>query len=147
MRPLTRTICFKDGVKAEMLFTPHLYSFRGQSGASLEYSPGNDREIYETYADIMFLAAINAWVLDGHGEADNVPFTRGDFHAWMQSEPHEFGKVMAFAIESLTGKTITEIAEQAKEQKLDPAEASDLKKKRSAWIGRRLRKFWLGDAD
>lgn len=126
-----------------MLFTPHLYSYKGTSGANLEYTPGNDREIYETYADIMYLAAINAWVLDGHGDLESFTPTRGDFHAWMQTNPREYGKVMAFAVEALSGKKLSDFIKENGAKKTETAEhepSSDGKKKVWAWIGKILKR-------
>lgn len=105
MRSLRYTIELVNGVKAEMLFTPHLYSFKGTSGISFEADTTSEREVFELYADVMYCAALNAWVLDGRNEED-APFRRSDFHEWMAAEPRAYGKALNFALVALTGKTI-----------------------------------------
>lgn len=108
MRSLRRTIELKDGVKVELLFTPHLFSFKENHGLTLEATAGDMMQIMEVYADIMFLAGINAWYLDGHGEPDSFPYTRGDFHEYMTIRPKVFAADVAFAVEALTGKRLGE---------------------------------------
>ena len=111
MRSLRRTIQISDGVNVNLLFTPHLFTFEGVQGASFERNHADDESdaqrsavIFELYADIMFAAALNAWVLDGCGTVEDAPFKRGDFHAFMTADPENFGKALNFALEALTGR-------------------------------------------
>ena len=120
MRSLRRTIEISDGVNVDLLFTPHLFTFEGVQGASFERIHNDtDSEaqkyavIFELYADIMFAAALNAWVLDGHGTIEDAPFKRGDFHAFMTADPTSFGKVLNFALEALTGKCVQQLVKDA----------------------------------
>lgn len=125
-----------------MLFTPHLYSFKGHQGATFAGTSEGDMAVYEAYADVMYCAALNEWVLDGKGTEDDAPFRRGDFHEWMVAEPKEFGKAMNFAFEALTGKRLRdELSSACKGPKNGESEAEGSKKKLSNWIGRRLRRF------
>lgn len=133
MRSLRRKIELKDGVKVDLLFTPHLFSFKDDRGLSLEATAGDMMQIMEVYADIMFLAGINAWYLDGHGEPETFPYTRGDFHEYMTARPKTFAEDVAFAVEALTGRKLGE----AKDVKAD--EAEDGKKKVLPRIMRRSR--------
>lgn len=129
-----------------MLFTPHLYSFRGVQGTTLE--PQGDtgrREVFELYADIMFCAALNAWVLDGHGCPEDYPHTRGDFHEFMAAEPKEYGKALNFAVQAMTGKSIQDFISDASKPKengsAEPEEGKDGKKKaRFRLTGRNARR-------
>ena len=142
MRNLRRTIELKDGVKVETLFTPHLFSFKDEKGLSLEVTTDDPLQIMEAYADVFFLAAINAWVLDGHGDVDSFPYTRGDFHEYMMSDPRSFGKDVDFAVQALTGKRVKELTSEQEESRQSGGNAApEGKKKASRWIGRLLRRF------
>ena len=131
MRTLRRTIELKDGVKVETLFTPHLYSFASEKGIAFDADMEQMNALIETYADLYYLAAINAWELDGHGTMEDFPHTRGDFHALMQSDPKGFAKAVAFFVCALTGKTEKEMQAEAKAAELKEKEetAEPVKKK------------------
>lgn len=140
MIPVRKSVIVKEGGAAvDLLLTPHLYSFKGLYGIDFATDLKDMREVMENYADVCFLGAVNAWVLDGHGAAEDFPYTRGDFHAWATGDPKEFGKFVAFAVSALTGKTPAELAaEKAKGGKEDAQAES--KKKRWRWIGRLLKR-------
>lgn len=135
MRTLRRTFEIKDGVKIETLFTPHLYSFKDQQG--IDFTPRDDSVMasLELYADIIYCAALNAWVLDGHGSPEEFPHRRGDFHEWMAAEPAAFGAAVNFAVEALTGKTVKQLTEE--QAKMTPEQKEAGKKKVSFLIGRK----------
>ena len=129
-----------------MLFTPHLYSFKGTQGVDFEIESAGEREVFELYADVMFCAALNAWVLDGHGDVEDFPHRRGDFHEFMALDPKSYGKALNFALQALTGKTLRELVESGSNEKqnaiTDEVEGETSKKKASTgWIGRLLRRF------
>lgn len=152
MRSVRYEIEVKDGVKVQMLFTPHLYSFKGTQGVDFQRKDGEltNAETFEVYADIMFCAALNAWVLDGLGTVEEFPATRGDFHAFMMVSPKEYGKALSFAVEALTGKRLKELVEDAKKDpaNLKPEDASEGKKKvRSTLTGTLARLFSWGRAE
>ena len=123
----------------DLLLTPHLYSFKDQYGIDFATNLKDAREVMENYADVAFLGAVNAWVLDGKGTVEDFPYTRGDFHAWAAQDPKEFGRFVSFAVCALTGKTAAELAGAKK-----PDEGEDAgeggKKKRWRWIGRLLKR-------
>ena len=130
MRSLRRTIQISDGVNVNLLFTPHLFTFEGVQGASFERDHADDESeaqrsavVFELYADIMFAAALNAWVLDGCGSVEDAPFKRGDFHAFMTADPENFGKALNFALEALTGKTVQQLVKDAVQTKTDAKDA------------------------
>jgi hypothetical protein len=139
MRSLRRQIELKEGVKVETLFTPHLFSFKDEKGLSLETDTANIQTVMEAYADIYYLAAINAWVLDGRGSSEDFPYTRGDFHEYMMAEPHAFAKDVDFAVMALTGKTTKQLVADKMASDSKP-EAEPGKKKVSRWIGRLLKR-------
>lgn len=119
-----------------MLFTPHIFSFKGRSGLDFEISTNaTSVEVFEMYADVLFAAALNAWVLDGKGTEDEFPYTRGDFHEYMVSEQRAFAQDVSFAVEALTGKTVKEIAHKDEGKNEEPG-----KKKASPLIGRLLKR-------
>lgn len=142
MRTLRRKIQLKDGVEVDTLFTPHLFSYKDEKGLALETDTASFNSVLEAYADIYFLAAINAWELDGKGTADNFPHTRGDFHEYAAANPREFAKDVDFAVQALTGKTAKElVVEKQKEESAAAEQAAPAgKKKAFAWIGRLLRR-------
>ena len=138
MRSLRRKIQLKEGVEVQTLFTPHLFSFKDEFGFSLEVPADEPIRIMEAYADVYFLAAVNAWVLDGHGTQEDFPYTRGDFHEYMMANPRAFGKDVDFAVEALTGKRVKELtSEQEKAQESAGNGQETGKKKAFRWIGRR----------
>lgn len=144
MIPVRTSVIVKDGgVTVDILLTPHLYSFAEHFGIDFSTDLHVDREVMENYADILFLGAVNAWVLDAKGTVDDIPFTRGDFHAWAAQEPKAFGKYVLFAVSALTGKTPGELAAETQkkaEERKKAAEPEPSKKKRWLWIGRRSKR-------
>ena len=137
MKRLRYTIELEGGVKVEMLFTPHLYSFKGLHGITFDAGQRTEREVFEVYAD-----------------PDTFPHSRGDFHAWMTAEPKAYGKALSFALEALTGKSARELlsgartgAETAKDgENADEPDEGSKKKARTSWIGRLLRRSSSGRA-
>lgn len=142
MRTLRRKIQLKDGVEVDTLFTPHLFSYKDEKGLTLETDTSDFASVIEAYADIYYLAAINAWELDGKGAAEDFPHTRGDFHEYAAASPREFAKDVDFAVQALTGKTAKQlVADSAKPKpETEAPEQPESKKKASGWIGRILRR-------
>jgi len=143
MRTLRRRIQLKDGVEVDTLFTPHLFSYKDEKGLTLETDTSSFASVIEAYADIYYLAAINAWELDDKGTVEDFPHTRGDFHEYAAANPREFAKDVDFAVQALTGKTAKQLVaeQQAKEQpETEAPEQPESKKKASCWIGRILRR-------
>ena len=143
MRQLRRKITLGDGAEVDLLFTPHLYSYKGRTGITLEYDSKDKLELLAVYADLMYLAALNAWELEGKGTVEDFPRTRADFHEWGAQDPAAFAATMDFTVEALTGKPLKVYAKEAEAE--EPAE--DGKKKRSGWITRLWRRSSSGGAD
>ena len=137
MRQLRKTITLGDGADVDLLFTPHLYSYKERTGVTLEYSDKDRIELLAVYADLMYLAALNAWELEGKGTVEDFPKTRADFHEWGTAEPEAFAATMSFTVEALTGKPLKEYAKE--EERENPGE-EDGKKKPLAWITRLWRR-------
>ena len=95
----------KKGVEVAMLFTPRLYAFNGVQGVTMKADTTDLMQVYALYADIMFCAALNLWTLEGN-DIDKAPFTRVDFHEFSAANPQEFGRVLNFALEALSGKSM-----------------------------------------
>lgn len=136
----TKVVVKEGGAAVDLLLTPHLYSFKDQFGIDFSTDLKNTREVMDNYADVAFLGAVNAWVLDGKGTAEDFPYTRGDFHAWAAGAAKEFGQFVSFAIPALTGKTAAELAALKPTGKKEGEQAQDGKKKRWRWIGRLLKR-------
>ena len=141
MRTLRRKIQLKDGVEVETLFTPHLFSYKDEKSMPLEANADDTFSLFEAYADIYDLAALNAWELDGKGLVDEFPFTRGDFHEYAAANPKVFAHDIEFAAQALTGKTVKElVASKEKGENKAVSDAPEGKKKVFRWIGRLLKR-------
>lgn len=136
-----------------MLFTPRLYMYKGQEGITLECDARNQIEVFSMYADLMYCAALNHWTLT-HSADEEFPYTRVDFHALSVSNRDAFYKAMAFAMQTLSGKSIEElIAEAGNAQKTqgngqEEEGPKDVKKKSLfGSITTRLRRIWSAIVD
>ena len=134
-----------------LLFTPRLYMFKGEQGATLDNDTQDLMQVYALYADLMFCAALNLWTLEGKDKED-APFRRADFHGFSSADPKAFGKALNFALEALTGKSmgayITESKKALETGRKSAKEQGKGKKKDSALpIMARLRHFLSGGAD
>ena len=128
-----------------MLFTPRLYIFKGEQGATLDADTTDLMQVYSLYADIMFLAALNLWTLEGKPQ-DEAPFSRADFHEFSAADPKAFGKVLNFALAALTGKDMGEFIASRKKARETGEETAktgddDKKKDSSRLLTRILRLF------
>ena len=141
-----RTICeLGKGVEVGMLFTPRLYAFNGVQGVTMKADTTDLMQVYALYADIMFCAALNLWTLEGN-DIDKAPFKRADFHEFSAVNPQEFGKVLNFALEALSGKSLKEFVAEGK--KTSEKGSKSLKKKRSSRLTTILSKiFSLGKSE
>lgn len=131
MVPVRKTCEIGDGVKVDLLFTPHLSVY--QEG--LEPLRTSDKEdasfvsVMEQYADIFYCAALNAWELDGKGTQEDFPLTRGDFHGWMNADPKGFTAAVTFAVTALTGKSPRDVVREAKDRSDEKDQKEEKKKK------------------
>lgn len=138
----------KEGVKVAMLFTPRLYAFKGTEGVTFEQEGKDMISVYALYADVMFAAALNHWTLT-HSADEEFPYHRLDFHEYSATHRKSFEKALIFAMETLSGRSIRELMENAKnaqetgkESAAEGKEDEDVKKKsRCGWITSLLRRF------
>jgi hypothetical protein len=146
----TYNIELRKGVKVAMLFTPRLYLYKGREGVTFEFEIGNELSLHSFYCDIMYAAALNHWDLT-HSADEECEYKRIEFHQYAASYPREFGKALIFAMQALSGKSVKEIAEEARKsqesqgngQESQGAEqgATEVKKKSlRAWIMNLLRR-------
>lgn len=112
MRQVRTKATIKRGVEVEMLFTPRLYAFNGVQGVTMKADTTDLMQVYSLYADIMFCAALNLWTLQGNAMED-APFSRADFHEFSAANPQEFGKVLNFALEAFSGKSLKDFMPSA----------------------------------
>lgn len=151
MRQVRTHVELRQGERVELLFTPRLYMFKGEQGATLDNDTQDLMQVYALYADLMFCAALNLWTLEGKDKAE-APFRRADFHEFSSADPKAFGKALNFALEALTGKSmgayITESKKALETGRKSAKEQGKGKKKDSALpIMARLRHFLSGGAD
>lgn len=111
MVPIRRTIELSEGVTAELLFTPHLFSYKGRGGITFEADTEDVRQMAEYFADLLYCAALNAWEIDGGHDIEEAPFRRGDFHGLIIGNPKEMREAIDFALRALTGKSARELTE------------------------------------
>ena len=111
MVPIRRTIELSEGVTAELLFTPHLFSYKGRRGITFEADTEDARQMAEYFADLLYCAALNAWEIDGGHDIEEAPFRRGDFHGRIIGNPKEMREAIDFALRALTGKSARELTE------------------------------------
>ena len=137
----------KEGVKVAMLFTPRLYAYKGLEGVTFEQEGKDMLAVYALYADVMFAAALNHWTLT-HPADEEFPYHRLDFHEYSVTHRKSFEKALIFAMETLSGKSVRELiedakksAENAKESASEDKERADVKKKSlRGWITNLLRR-------
>lgn len=143
MRQVRTSVEIREGVKVGMLFTPRLYSFKGEQGVTLEADTTDTMQVYSLYADIMFCAALNLWTLEGKAKED-ATFSRLDFHEFSAANPKEFAKVLNFALEALTGKRMNDFisnAEKVAEKGVKSSNTEDKNSKKDScrlttWLSR-----------
>ena len=139
----------REGEKVAMLFTPRLYTFKGTEGVTFEQEGEGMVAIHSLYADVMYCAAMNHWTMT-HTADEAFPYDRLDFHEFSMLNRKSFEKALIFAMETLSGKSVRELmenakktAENAKELESDTNVQEGVKKKRPfGWIMNLLRRFW-----
>lgn len=117
MVPVRKTVRIDEGVPVDLLVTPHMVVYEREAGTEPIKEDANPAEIMTRYADLMYLAALNAWELDGHGTMADFPRKRGDFHAFMQSDRKGFGEAMTFLVSALTGKSVRQLEDEERERR------------------------------
>lgn len=109
MVPVRKTVEISEGVRVDLLVTPHMAVYEADAGIEPMSDDAGTAEVLSRYADLMYLAALNAWELDGHGTREDFPHRRGDFHAFLQADGKKFGETVVFMVSALTGKTAREL--------------------------------------
>lgn len=111
------TIELSEGVRVDLLVTPHLYSYRGRSGMSLQLTDdATPEQTAEFFADLIWASALNAWEIDGGGIVEDCPARRGDVHALMMTNPAEFRRAVEFLTSALTGGRKEETPNEVKKK-------------------------------
>ena len=137
----------REGEKVAMLFTPRLYTFKGTEGVTFEQEGEGMVAIHSLYADVMYCAAMNHWTMT-HTADEAFPYDRMDFHEFSMLNRKSFEKALIFAMETLSGKSVRELMENAKKSAENPKESAseekehkDVKKKSlCGWITNLLRR-------
>lgn len=130
-------IIMRKGEAVNLLITPRLFVYKGREGITLEADGDSIPAVMSLYADILYLAALNWWELEGNA-LDGFRHRRVDFHAWAAEHPEEFASLVRLAVRLLSGKSL---AEQVREQK--ERDGADVKKKSSCgWITTLWRRSW-----
>lgn len=125
-----------NGVEVTMLFTPRLFVMAEEKGIKLAVNTADVMQTMAAYADMCYLAALNAWTLDN--DIEDFKLTRYDFHVWSADHRDEFAKVMVMASEAITGKTMKQLVEEQKQLAESGQEVK--KKSRFSLITRLLRR-------
>lgn len=146
MVPVRKTVEIAEGVRVDLLVTPHMSVYEADAGIKPIGKDASVQEVMFRYADLMYLAALNAWELDGHGTREDFPVARGDFHGFMQADRKGFAQTVTFLVSALTGKTVRELEEERKKAEEsapaeDAGENGEQEKKKTflSRITRRLR--------
>ena len=109
MVPYRDTIGLNEGVRVDLLVTPHLYSYKGYCGLTLQLADNaTSEQTAEFFADLIWAAALNAWEIDLGGKVAECPTRRGDVHALMLGNPTEFRRAVDFIAAALTGGKSTD---------------------------------------
>ena len=122
-----------EGVRVDLLVTPHMAVYEKDAGIAPMREDAGPLEMMFRYADLMYLAALNAWELDGHGTAEDFPHSRGDFHGFMQADRKGFAQTVTFLVSALTGKSVKELeAEEKERREKKAAEQGEGEKKKTS---------------
>lgn len=135
MNPL-RTIKMR-GEERELLITPSLFRIAKDRNWVIEVNNPEDLiEVAEAYHKLIYCALINAHeVRKWDGKQGELGVTLMDVEVWIIENPKEFGELLNDFVLILTGKDLTELADESEKKK---------EKKLSLWSGimMRLRRFW-----
>ena len=116
----------------DLLVTPHMAVYEKAAGIPPLAEDADTVQVMCRYADLMYMAALNAWELDGRGTMEDYPIKRGDFHAFMQADRKGFAAAVSFLVSALTGKTVKELEKEkpAEEPERKEGEAAEPVKKK-----------------
>ena len=82
-----------------VLFSPSIFTIAQDHKLDITRSASTAFEVMAAYADILYCAACNYWVIDGN-DMEDAPFTRVDFHTFHAENPQEFVRVSELAIKA-----------------------------------------------
>ena len=135
----------------ELLATPALFGIAKRRGMTIEADTKNVSDVYNAYAKLIYLSALNAWEVRRFDkpEIGEFKYTLMDFVEWASTNAEEFGKTINFVLCALTGKELKDYAtegakasETAEESAKTESEGESVKKKSSfGLITRLLRRF------
>ena len=135
------------GGDVELLATPALFGIAAKRGMTIEADTKNISDVYNAYAKLIYLAALNAWEVRrfDRPEIGEFKYALMDFVEWASTNAVEFGKTINFVLYALTGKELKDYAtegakasETAEESAKTESEGEDVKKKSSSGLITRL---------
>lgn len=84
------SIKLENGTDVNLLVTPYVYVIAKEEGLSFDINNSSPAvEIFSTYADIMYCAALNFLRCTGL-KGKSAPFQRIDFHEYLWADPKRF---------------------------------------------------------
>lgn len=95
-----------EGVKVDLLFTLSMYEVARKRDMKIVLEDSaNNVQVIEFYQKIIYIAALNAWEVNlfDHPSIGEFPYTFMDFVEWSQQNSREFGKLIVFAAEAISG--------------------------------------------
>ena len=103
------TIELREGVTAELLVTPALYSVAKKRGIDL-VADLNAGDWITSYIKTIYCAAILAWEVAAVDDPKRgeFPYKYEDFFAWAWADQTRFKGVVNSVFQALTGKTLEE---------------------------------------
>jgi hypothetical protein len=103
------SIELREGVTAELLVTPALYSVAKKRGIDLT-ADVNAGDWVTSYIKTIYCAAISAWEVAAVDDPKRgeFPHKYEDFHAWAWEDRDRFTAVVRSVFQALTGKTLEE---------------------------------------
>ena len=109
----------KEGVTVDMLFTPSMYERGRERGIKVTIEDSsNAMQVTEAYVKLMYLGAVNAWEalrFDNPGMGE-FPHQYIDFMAWSGNHPREFHDLVNEIFQCITGKTVDDALNEAKDE-------------------------------
>lgn len=84
------SIKLESGKEVNLLVTPYVYVIAKEEGLNFNINNSSPAvEIFSTYADIMYCAALNFLRCSGL-QGKSAPFQRIDFHEYLWADPERF---------------------------------------------------------
>ena len=107
----------REGVTAELLVTPALYSVAKKRGIDLA-ADVNAGDWVSSYIKTIYCAAISAWEVAAvdNPKLGEFPYKYEDFHTWAWEDQERFIGVVQDVYRALTGKTLEEGAAGVKKK-------------------------------